>query len=66
MQEVLGNTSKVMLDVEGGNNLTYLPLDKIMDSTRDSISTRQKYDPQATVPNTVTPDARDVRSRRTR
>ena len=66
MQEVLGNTSKVMLDVEGGNNLTYLPLDKIMDSARESRPTRQTYDPQATVPNTVTPDARDARSRRTR
>jgi membrane protease subunit HflK len=30
MQEVLSNTSKVMVDVEGGNNLLYLPLDKLM------------------------------------
>lgn len=30
MQDVLGNTSKVMLDVKEGSNLTYLPLDRIM------------------------------------
>lgn len=29
VQEVLGQTSKVMVDVEGGNNVMYLPLDKL-------------------------------------
>lgn len=36
MQEVMSNSSKVMVDVEGGNNMMYLPLDKIMDN---SVST---------------------------
>ena len=31
MQEVLGNSSKVLVDVKGGNNMMYLPLDKIME-----------------------------------
>ena len=31
MESVLSNSSKVMVDVEGGNNLLYLPLDKLMD-----------------------------------
>jgi membrane protease subunit HflK len=31
MEAVLSNSSKVMVDVEGGNNLLYLPLDKLMD-----------------------------------
>ena len=31
MESVLTNSSKVMVDVEGGNNLLYLPLDKLMD-----------------------------------
>jgi membrane protease subunit HflK len=31
MEEVLGNSSKVIVDVKGGNNMLYLPLDKIMD-----------------------------------
>ena len=29
MQGVLGKTNKVMVDVEGGNNVMYLPLDKM-------------------------------------
>jgi membrane protease subunit HflK len=31
MESVLNNSSKVLVDVEGGNNLLYLPLDKLMD-----------------------------------
>ena len=34
MQEVLGSTSKVLVDVEGGNNVMYLPLDKLMDNKK--------------------------------
>ena len=30
MEKVYSNTSKVMVDVDGGNNIMYLPLDKIM------------------------------------
>jgi membrane protease subunit HflK len=30
MEKVYQNTSKVMVDVEGGNNMMYLPLDKIL------------------------------------
>jgi membrane protease subunit HflK len=30
MEKVYANTSKVMVDVEGGNNMMYLPLDKMM------------------------------------
>lgn len=30
IEEVLGNTTKIMIDVEGGNNLLYLPLDKMV------------------------------------
>ncbi len=33
MQQVLSNTSKVMVDQKAGNNLLYLPLDKLMQST---------------------------------
>jgi len=30
LQQVYSNTSKVMIDAKGGNNLLYLPLDKLM------------------------------------
>ena len=33
-QSVFSNTTKVMVDVEGGNNLMYLPLDKLMQNDR--------------------------------
>ncbi len=36
MEQVLGNTSKVMVDVDGGNNMMYLPIDKILDQQRQT------------------------------
>ena len=46
MESVLANSSKILIDVEGGNNLMYLPLDKLAQagaiagsaSSRESIS----------------------------
>jgi membrane protease subunit HflK len=40
MESVLNNSSKVMVDVKGGNNLLYLPLDKLM--SRDENITGSK------------------------
>jgi membrane protease subunit HflK len=42
MESVLSNSSKVMVDVEGGNNLLYLPLDKLMDRQGSGGETRQQ------------------------
>jgi len=42
MESVLANSSKVMIDVEGGNNLLYLPLDKLMDRQADSTTASQR------------------------
>jgi len=42
VESVLGNTSKVIIDVDGGNNLLYLPLDKILESTKQSSSSSNK------------------------
>ncbi len=36
MQEVLGNTSKVLIAVEGGNNMMYLPLDQMLQRSRNT------------------------------
>lgn len=36
ISQVYGNSSKILVDVEGGNNMMYLPLDKIM-SERSSL-----------------------------
>lgn len=46
IQEVYSESTKVMVDVEGGNNMMYLPLDKLMDS---STSTRQARDQEVDI-----------------
>jgi len=38
VESVLGNTTKVMIDLEGGNNLLYLPLDKILEQKKSNDS----------------------------
>ena len=30
LEQVLSSSTKIMIDVEGGNNLLYLPLDQLM------------------------------------
>jgi modulator of FtsH protease HflK len=40
---VMSNSTKVMIDVEGGNNLLYLPLDKLMQQSQ-SQSNRAVFD----------------------
>ncbi len=42
MEKIYSNTSKVMVDVDGGNNIMYLPLDKIINQ-------------QTSLPTNVTP-----------
>jgi len=37
MEKVYANTSKVMVDVDGGNNMMYLPLDKIMQQQSSTV-----------------------------
>ena len=38
MQELLGNSSKIFMDVKGGNNMIYVPLDKIINNQQASKS----------------------------
>ncbi len=47
MQSVLGNTSKVLIDQKQGQSLLYLPLDKLMASTREAAGAAL---PEATKP----------------
>ena len=42
MESVLNNSSKILVDVEGGNNLLYLPLDKLMDRQPAGATANQK------------------------
>ncbi len=43
MEQVLGNTNKIIIDQEGGNNMMYLPLDQIMkNSNRGQFQERRE------------------------
>jgi len=47
MQVVMSNSSKVLIDVEGGNNMFYVPLDKIIEqSAATSASAAAQLTPQ--------------------
>lgn len=54
MQQVLSNSSKVMVDQKSGNSLLYLPLDKLIQSTSPSpaadVSTASSLDQQTALP----------------
>ena len=64
MEQVLGNTNKVVIDQEGGNNMIYLPLDQIMKNSNrkstgsnkvvDSVSTRVQTATSQTKKNSTT------------
>jgi membrane protease subunit HflK len=34
LESVMSSSTKVMIDVEGGNNILYLPLDKILEQNQ--------------------------------
>jgi len=38
IQEIMSNTSKVLIDQKGGNSLLYLPLDKLLQMTAPSVT----------------------------
>lgn len=42
MEEVLSSTSKIMVDSKGGNNMMYLPLDKIMERQQSTTKARSR------------------------
>jgi len=42
IEDVLSNTSKVLVDVEGGNNMMFLPLDRLMSGSMDSATGEQQ------------------------
>lgn len=54
MEKVYGNTSKVMVDVDGGNNMMYLPLDKIMQQQAPAQRVIQQSLPSASKPSNST------------
>ena len=77
MERVLANTSKVLVDSDSGNNLMYLPIDKIIEQNRDqqqngsasesSDNSRGSQPPLfSDLPRTVNENARDLSRSRQR
>ncbi|MBI2379716.1 MAG: FtsH protease activity modulator HflK [Gammaproteobacteria bacterium] len=58
MQDVLSNSSKVLVDVEGGSNMMYLPLDKII-GTRPGYTPRVEVSPLSSEPAGANPASND-------
>ena len=64
MEKVYSNTSKVMVDVDGGNNMMYLPLDKIMQQQQSSRPRSSVPQPIVERPTTSTPSSANSRTDR--
>lgn len=68
VESVLSNTGKVFLDTEGGNNLVYLPLDRLVQpGSKSSRATNDYTVPELTPSDNASPPEREVnRGRRVR
>lgn len=69
MEQVLGESNKVLLDVEGGNSLMYLPLDRLIDAGRhrdDQSRERKGAGSAAEREPASTPRREVIRERRSR
>ncbi len=53
MQDVYSNNTKVMIDVDSGNNMIYIPLDKIVDANKA---------PRKALPDSTTSSTQQLRS----
>ncbi len=61
MQMVMNNTSKILVDQKGGNNLLYLPLDKLQQMVNQPFSTPEEIT-QPSAPSVTQPSI-ETRSR---
>jgi membrane protease subunit HflK len=68
IEEVLGNTNKVLVDTKGTGNMIYLPLDKLTERRLQTLSLDQQRQAEGTrdaVPE-VTPPVETIETRRDR
>jgi membrane protease subunit HflK len=56
VQQIMSNTSKILLDAKGGGNLLYLPLDKIMQMSAGTLPETAASSKQSLVDPTPNPD----------
>ena len=51
VESVLSNSSKVMIDIEGGNNMMYLPLDQLINRNQNRSNSDQDMQSSTTNSN---------------
>ncbi|MES9936057.1 MAG: protease modulator HflK, partial [Sedimenticola sp.] len=66
VEEVMGNSRKVLLDADGGNSLMYIPLDKLIESSSGASARGIETYPGQEQKRTETKDREVSRGRRTR
>lgn len=67
LEQVMGDTNKVIMDVKSGNSLMYLPLDKLIEersqSSRSSSNSPATATRQEPIESLIRPDSRSRRDR---
>jgi membrane protease subunit HflK len=69
MEAVLSNATKVMLDAKGGNNIVYLPIDRLMENKGEEAQLTAKAlppPPPEAIPETRSPPFASEQERRSR
>jgi membrane protease subunit HflK len=66
ISDVYANSSKVLVDVEGGNNMMYLPLDKLMSNRSVSNDDTLNDQPVSEIADQVIEELRSRNARTTR
>lgn len=61
LQSVMTNSSKIMIDVEGGNNMMYLPLDQILQNSRRGQGNVSVTELEAPASRNLTTESQSVR-----
>jgi membrane protease subunit HflK len=60
IESVYANTSKVMVDVEGGNNMMYLPLDKLINQSNGAPLPARNFTNSTTAPSSTASQVNDT------
>jgi modulator of FtsH protease HflK len=63
METVLSSTPKVLLDAKGGNNLMYLPIDKLIERKETEVPLTTLPSPPEAAPETASGSEREMRDR---
>lgn len=61
MEAVLGRSNNVLVDVKGGNNIMYLPLDKLTNRSQDVVGSQSVEQHDTVQQNTLSPVVKEIK-----